>query len=308
MPKPSVGRATDASKKQRFTAKTADKHTLYQLSVQATDHEIELLSRMFEEHAGRPPRSLREDFCGTGLLCCAWVASDEARTATGLDIDAPTLAWGHAHNVARLGDDARKRVTLLDQNVLVPTPRRGKSGGHDVICAFNYSYQTFKTRELLVEYFRAVHRSLADDGIFVLDLLGGWESRQVVKEPRRIASGTDPSGRKHEGFTYVWHQAGFDPISHAFLAHIHFHFKDGTKLKKAFTYDWRLWSIPEIKELLTEAGFVDLDVYWEGDDGEGGGNGEFTRVDTIHDDPGWNTYIVAKRQPSKVPPPKLRAR
>ena len=31
--------------------------------------------------------------------------------------------------------------------------------------------------------------------------------------------------------------------------------------------------------------------------GEGGGNGEFERVETIHDDPGWNTYIVAKKQP-----------
>ncbi len=289
---------TTTAKKQRFTAKTADRHTLYQLSVQATDHEVELLSRMYQDHTGNRARSLREDFCGTGLLCCAWAASDEARTATGLDIDGPTLAWGHAHNVSRLDAATRKRVMLLDQNVLVPTPRRGKTGGHDIVCAFNYSYQTFKTRELLLEYFRAVHRSLSDDGIFVLDLLGGWESRQVVKEPRAIPSSRDADGQKREGFTYVWHQAGFDPISHHFLAHIHFHFKDGTKLKKAFTYDWRLWSIPEVKELLTEAGFVGLDTYWEGDDGEGGGNGEFTRVETIHDDPGWNTYIVAKRQPA----------
>jgi hypothetical protein len=271
--------------KHRFTAKNADKHTLYQLSVQAPEHEVELLTKMYTRHTGEAPRSLREDFCGTGLLCCTWVASEPSRTATGLDIDAPTLAWGHTHNVAALSAEEQTRVTLLDQNVLVPTTRK-----HDVICAFNYSYQTFKTRELLLQYFRAVHRSLASDGIFVLDLLGGWESRQVLKEPRVV-------GGKKKGFTYVWHQAGFDPISHHFLAYIHFHFQDGTKLKKAFTYDWRLYTIPEIKELLTEAGFVGLDVYWEGDDGEGGGNGEFERVETIHDDPGWNTYIVAKKQP-----------
>lgn len=274
-----------AKTKHRFTAKNADRHTLYQLSVQAPEHEVELLTRVYERHTGKRPRALREDFCGTGLLCCAWAASTTDRTAVGLDIDAPTLAWGYANNLARLTKEEQARVTLLEQNVLEPTPRR-----HDVICAFNYSYQTFKTRELLLQYFRAVHRSLANDGVFVLDLLGGWEARQVLKEPRLVGE------RKRDGFIYVWHQAGFDPISHHFLAHIHFHFHDGSKLKKAFTYDWRLYSIPEIKELLTEAGFVGLDVYWEGDDGEGGGNGEFERVETTHDDPGWNTYIVAKKQ------------
>ncbi|MBX7196127.1 MAG: class I SAM-dependent methyltransferase [Sandaracinaceae bacterium] len=275
-----------AKRKHRFTAKNADRHTLYQLSVQAPEHEVELLSRMYKRHTGKRALTLREDFCGTGLLCCAWADSKKDRAATGLDIDAPTLAWGHANNLTRLSAEAQSRVTLLEQNVLQPTPKK-----HDVICAFNYSYQTFKTRELLLQYFRAVHRSLASDGIFVLDLLGGWESRQTLKEPRAVGES------KREGFTYVWHQASFDPITHHFLAHIHFHFHDGTKLKKAFTYDWRLYTIPEIKELLTEAGFVGLDVYWEGDDGEGGGNGEFERVETIHDDPGWNTYIVAKKQP-----------
>jgi hypothetical protein len=273
-----------AGRKERFTAKNADKHALYQLSVQAPEHEVELLTKMYRRHTGRDPRSLREDFCGTGLLCCTWVQSHPQRTATGLDIDAPTLAWGHANNVTSLSAEEQSRVTLLDQNVLVPTTRK-----HDVICAFNYSYQTFKTRARLLEYFRAVHRSLANDGLFVLDLLGGWESRQIRKEPRLV-------GGKKKGFVYVWHQAGFDPISHDFLAHIHFHFHDGTKLKRAFTYDWRLYSIPEVRDLLTEAGFVGLDVYWEGDDGEGGGNGEFERLESTHDDPGWNTYIVAKKQ------------
>lgn len=269
-----------AKRKQRITAKTADRHDLYQKSVQAPEHEVKLLSRMYKRHTGKRARSLREDFCGTALLACTWAASKDDRTATGLDIDADTLAWGRAHNLSRLEDGVLERVTLLEQNVLVPTAK------HDVICAFNYSYQTFKPRELLLQYFRAVHRSLANDGLFVLDLIGGWESQQPLSEKRA-----------QDGFTYVWHQAAFDPISHDFLAHIHFHFPDGTKLKKAFTYDWRLRTIPELRELLAEAGFVGVDVYWEGDDGEGGGNGKFERVESIHNDPGWNTYLVAKKQP-----------
>ncbi len=268
-------------RKHRYTAKTADRHALYQKSVQAPEHEVALLGKMFKRHAGRRASSLREDFCGTALLCGEWVRSKDDRTATGLDIDRPTLTWGRAHNLAALGE-ASERVTLLEQNVLVPTASK-----FDLVCAFNYSYQTFKTRELLRQYFRAAHKSLAPDGLFVLDLLGGWESQQVLVEKREV-----------EGFTYVWQQAAFDPISNHFLAHIHFEFPDGTKLKKAFTYDWRLWTIAEVRELLVEAGFVEVDVYWEGDDDEGGGNGEFSRVETIHNDPGWNTYLVAKKRPA----------
>ena len=61
------------------------------------------------------------------------------------------------------------------------------------------------------------------------------------------------------------------------LCHIHFSFPDGSKIKKAFTYDWRLWTLPEIRELLLEAGFQRATVYWEGTNEETEeGDGEFT--------------------------------
>ena len=44
-----------------------------------------------------------------------------------------------------------------------------------------------------------------------------------------------------------------NPITHATTCHIHFKFPDGSKLKKAFTYEWRLWTAPEIRELLLVA-------------------------------------------------------
>lgn len=41
-------------------------------------------------------------------------------------------------------------------------------------------------------------------------------------------------------------------------------------------YDWRLWSLSELKDLLEKAGSRKVDVYWKGTDpSNGGGNGVF---------------------------------
>lgn len=275
-----------ARTKPLFTAKTADRHTLYQLSVQAPDHEIELVSGMYRRHTGKRALHLREDFCGTGLFSAAWAKSHRDRRAVGLDIDRPTLAWGREHNLLPLEPGVRSRVTLLERDVLAkPTSER-----FDLVCAFNYSYQTFQSRPLLERYFRAARAALQDDGLFVLDLMGGWAAHQELEEVRAVRG-------KRDGFLYVWEQASFDPISHHFLAHIHFRFHDGTEMKRAFTYDWRLYTIPELRESLLAAGFVQVDVYCEGDDGEGHGDGVFKRTERTHDDPGWNVYLVAKKSP-----------
>jgi hypothetical protein len=77
--------------------------------------------------------------------------------------------------------------------------------------------------------------------------------------------------------------------------HIHFKFPDGSKIKKAFTYEWRIWSLPEIRELLLEAGFKSARIYWEGEDEDGEGNGEFTETETGDADLAWVSYIVAEK-------------
>src|ERR1700761_1540082 len=87
----------------RFSAKTADKHDLYQRSVQAPDFEVGFITRVFRKLRGRKPLSIREDFCGTALFCAHWVRSDEQRTATGLDIDPSVLEWGRKNHFASLG-------------------------------------------------------------------------------------------------------------------------------------------------------------------------------------------------------------
>ena len=56
--------------------------------------------------------------------------------------------------------------------------------------------------------------------------------------------------RNLDGFTYVWDQHSYNPVNGHVLNKIHFHFPDDTKMTDAFVYDWRLWTLPEIQELL----------------------------------------------------------
>lgn len=275
-----TAKKTTLPAKVRFSAKTSDKHDLYQRSVQDAEFEVNFITRVFKKLRGRKPLSVREDFCGTALFCSYWVKSDEQRTATGLDIDPKVLAWGRKANIEPLGD-AQSRVTLLKQNVLDRGP-----GGFDVGLAFNFSYWCFKDRPTMVKYFKRMYEGLAPDGIFLLDAYGGYESHEPdLEEPRKIEG----------GFTYIWHQDIVDPINNHVVNHIHFEFKDKTKWRKAFTYDWRLWSLPEIKELLLEAGFTRITVYWEDADENGEGSGVYRPRKAVVNEAGWIAYILAEK-------------
>ena len=121
---------------------------------------------------------------------------------------------------------------------------------------------------------------------FLHDHEGGPEAQEETKEKTK---------HKKHGFSYIWHQATFHPITNFIRCHIHFKFKDGSKIKKAFTYEWRLWSAPELRELLLEAGFEKATAYWEGEDEDGEGNGEFTPDEKGEADLAWIAYIVAEK-------------
>jgi len=259
-------------------AEQADKYALYEASVQEPADEVRLIQRVFKRHYTRSARLLREDFCGTAALACAWVRSHRENRAWGIDLDPKPLAWGRQHNVAALGERRRKRLTLIEGDVLAARHRRV-----DVTVAYNFSYLTFRERPLLLRYFRKVHSGLAREGMFMLDLYGGPDAQVTLSE-----------GNEIDGFEYVWEQARFDPVHQRALNYIHFDFPDGSALARAFTYDWRLWGLPELRDLLHEAGFRESEVYWEGTDpGTEEGNGSFRRVESAPDDPAWIAYLVA---------------
>jgi SAM-dependent methyltransferase len=260
-------------------AERAELHALYEEAVQAVDSEIEFLHDTFRALRKRPALSFREDFCGTASAACEWVRTTPTGFAIGVDNDSSVLEWGRKNRIGRLSESDRARVKLLEDDV-----RTVVTDKVDIVGAFNFSYFMFETRDELRNYFARARDALNEDGILFLDAFGGPESITIQKEKT-----------KYDGFTYIWDQAHFEPVTNHITCHIHFKFPDGSKLKKAFTYEWRMWSLPEIRELLLEAGFVSARVYWEGADEDGEGNGEFTESATGDPDAAWVSYIVAER-------------
>ena len=272
--KPAVAR-----NKRQTMADKADIHELYEKSVQNVEHEVEFLQKTFKDIRGRTAHLFREDFCGTASTSCQWVRQGREYQAIGVDIDPDVLEWGRQNRISRLSAADQARVSLIEGDVMsTDTPLV------DLMAAFNFSYFIFDTRDKLRAYFERAYAALEDDGVFFVDLFGGPEAQEETKEKT-----------KYKRFTYIWHQAEFHPVTNFMRCHIHFRFKDGSKIKKAFTYEWRLWSAPEIREVLAEAGFRKTTLYWEGDDEDGEGECEFTPDEKGAADLAWIAYIVAEK-------------
>lgn len=267
------------SRRKPSQAEKADRHKLYEKAVQDPEVDVDFLVETYEELRGREPDVMREDFCGTAIAACEWAQRSRDCRAIGVDLDGEVLNWGRENRLARIPADAQRRVELIEGDVLSVETEPA-----DVIFAMNFSYWTFHTRDLLRRYFRNVLRGLRDDGIFICDVFGGYDAMREMTERRDCGK-----------FTYIWDQADYDPVSGRYLCHIHFAFPDGSKLNQAFSYDWRLWTLPEIRELLEEAGFRKNTVYWQGTDEDGEGDGIFTPCERGDADPAWIAYIVAEK-------------
>ena len=282
-----LGKKGKAEAKRKPTlAEKADRHELYEATVQCPEEDVAFFGETFEHLRGREPLNLREDFCGTATLATQWCLSRPDRRAIGVDLDDATIEWGRKRhlepNASKLGD----RVKIYNANVLDPRAERA-----DITCACNFSFCIFKKREDLKRYLSLAHEGLASDGLLFLEIYGGTEAIEVMEEEREC-----------EGYEYVWDQASFNPLTNETVCHIHFYFKDGSKMKKAFTYDWRLWSIPELQDLLLEVGFSDAKIYWEqledeDDDPESdtlAGSGEYEDVSgtTVDQQESFLVYVV----------------
>ena len=249
---------TNMSNPSSTLAAQADLFALYQESMQDADFEVEFVDTQYRALRNRAPRVVREDFCGTGALTAAWVRHDTNVQAHAVDERGDMLEWGRARNLSAAGLAERAHLHLGDVTSTA-TPAA------DVVTAFNFAYSRFKTRAALRAYFEAARARLTDDGMLVIDAFGGTDVMgQTVDETELEA---------HDA-VFVWDQEHFNPITNELLTHIHFEFADGSELENAFTLDWRIWSLPELHELLLEAGFKKVRIFWE----------KFVSADDLEDD------------------------
>ncbi|KAK6119867.1 hypothetical protein DH2020_046392 [Rehmannia glutinosa] len=316
------------------------KYSLYQQSVQSPKGDISYLQKFFLMYVGgRAPLHLQEDFCGTALLSVEWLHSDARRTAVGLDLDVEALNWCLENNINRIGADVSSRISLFHGNVLQPLESKLVNGNpleimqnmtlednegdsmagttnselqgspkavhdtkslkdvqlpaRDIVCAFNYSCCCLHNRKDLILYFKHALNALSrKGGIFVMDLYGGTSSEGALRLQRRFSN-----------FTYTWEQAEFDIIQRKTRISLHFNLhKQHRKIRHAFSYSWRLWSLPEVKDCLEEAGFrsvhfwirnmPDSEQIRRTDGFSAGRDVKYEEATSFQQQDSWNAYIV----------------
>ena len=221
-----------------------DRHELYELCVQSPP---ELVRQLVAIHGGLP-RVLGEDFCGTAAISVEWTRRVDGGRAIAVDRDDETLARIPANNA----------IEVIAGDVVRDTDATRHAA--DVIWAGNFSIGEWHTRADLLGYLRHARSRLKPGGLFACDIYGGESAFLVgssdIEHPL-------PDGRN---VVYTWEQRSADPLNGRVRNAIHFEVRsrDGAveqTLRDAFIYDWRLWSILELREALAETGFATTAVY-----------------------------------------------
>jgi len=277
-------------KSKKLKNQTLSKHQLYEAAVQDVDVDYEFFQRVFKSNRGRKAVTLREDFCGTAVLACEWVKRRKKNIAYGVDLDREVLEWSEENRQSLLTKDQRDRLHIDCDDV-----RSVRSNPTvDIIAALNFSYSCFQTRKELLHYFKWVYENLNDDGLLMLDAYGGPTAMEVVNDVREIPASRDWAGNKIPAFTYYWDQSYFNFVKNHTICNIHFKVPGEKKRKKAFTYDWRLYSAPELRDILTDVGFKRVDMYLEGwDDDDEDTDGVMRKRQSYEHMLAWFSYMVA---------------
>lgn len=252
------------------------KYELYESSVQCVESDVEFIRDEYKRHRKKDAVTLREDFGGTAMLACEWAKMGTDKHAYAVDLDPEPIQYGLKNHYSKLTEEQKSRVHYIEGNVL-----HDQDFKVDVTVAFNFSYFIFKKRNELVNYFTKVREGLNEDGVFIIDLFGGEDSYETQEEET-----------EHDNYSYFWDCDKFNPITNECQYYIHFEV-DGIKHEQVFSYDWRMWSLPELRDILADAGFSSTVAYWEGEDEDGDGDGNFYPSEEEDNCESWVTYIVA---------------
>jgi SAM-dependent methyltransferase len=220
-----------------------DRHALYELCAQNPARDARMLRAL---HAGEP-RVLGEDFSGTGAISRAWAGLFPGARAVAVDHDPEVLARARgAPGVKAVCADVmrvRERV--------------------DVIGVLNFSICELHDRARLVAYLAHARARLRRAGVFVADIYDGSDAfaTGVVSQRVRLP------GRGPARFVrYQWEQRHADPTTGRVVNAMHFTLpptasRPRERLQDAFVYDWRLWSVPELRDAMAEAGYAATEVF-----------------------------------------------
>ncbi len=259
---------------------------LYRHAVQHPLAEVAFLQRVHGGHGRQAPRVLREDFAGGAAVSIAWVQLDPERSADAVELHQPTLRWAARQTQQELGC-ASEQVRFHHGDVRSTDTQRC-----DVIAALNFSVLGLHTRAELLDYFRRSRARLRAGGVLVLDVYGGPGAEQVSTQRRRV----QPMDGALPTFTYLWEQRSFDALTRRTDCRIHFDLPGRQRWASAFRYDWRLWTLPELRELLHEAGYRSAEVWCDSYDAmRGRSDGVYRpqrKLPARHD---WVAYVVGRR-------------
>lgn len=253
-----------------------DRFALYELCVQSPDRDARVLTAIH----GHAPHALGEDFCGTAGLSRSWAELGPKNLAVAVDHDAPTLARAHRH----------ARVELIQADVHKVRSRV------DVIAVQNFSICELHTRAALVRYLKHARSRLNRRGCFVCDIYDGADAFFTGPTRQRFKG---PGG---ETIDYFWEQRTANPFNGRVTNAMHFHVRGKkrkpTILDNAFVYEWRLWSVRELRDAMTDAGFSQTQVYPRMPDAMDG-DGEFY-IEPLEDPAvvgdSFNVYVVGRAE------------
>lgn len=277
---------------------TVDVLDLYRWATQDPKTQAAVLAQIYWRIRGVPARLLREDFAGNAADSVAWVAADPSRRAIAVDLDAPTLA--HAKTRAqRLLGDARHRIKFHCGDVLArgaPDLERAQ-----LLSVLNFSCFYFHQRADLIRYFECAAASLDETGVIVMNVFGGSAAMSPRVDQHRITPRPE-AGTTLAPFDYEWEQRSFDACHSRLDCRIHFVVDDPAspgarcRIDDAFRYDWRLWSLPELRECLLAAGFREVQI-WRHTATENNGKTEvfLGPVESLENLDLWLAYVVGIR-------------
>ncbi|MEO1278626.1 MAG: class I SAM-dependent methyltransferase [Planctomycetota bacterium] len=220
---------------------------LYEVCVQSPSHVVDLLRAI---HGDEPTR-LGEDFAGSGAVSRNWVTLGDDYESWCVDRDEAALSRcdGIDRIHTRVGDVHEES-----------TPA-------DAIWVGNFSIGYHHDRASLLAYLRHVRTRLRSGGVFVCDTYGG-ESAYLLGEVHRfhqLPQHLAPDGTGGWRVRYTWEQRDGDPLTGMVTNALHFRIERAgvieNELIDAFIYRWRLWSVPELRDAMAEAGFASTAVY-----------------------------------------------